>query len=166
MRSPIAIELPALGHWKPDRSRFHAIKLSTPGEPIDSCGSGHSRWTGLLLIPQGLAAAALMPIVGPLTDRFGGGRVVLVGVALLATDQGGVPAGDLGPFAGAAADAFGTTFCWAFWLTLAAILAAIVLARQERRAREAAHEVTRRQPARPPHSRLRIPWIPAGCREP
>jgi MFS family permease len=40
--------------------------------------------TGLLLIPQGLAAAALMPIVGPLTDRVGGGRVVLVGVALLA----------------------------------------------------------------------------------
>lgn len=40
--------------------------------------------TGLLLIPQGLASAAVMPLVGPLTDRFGGGRVVLVGVTLLA----------------------------------------------------------------------------------
>jgi EmrB/QacA subfamily drug resistance transporter len=197
--------------------------------------------TGLLLIPQGLAAAALMPIVGPLTDRFGGGRVVLAGVALLAlgtavltqvgadtpyplllaalavrgfglgasmipamaaayaamrpetvpratsglnvmqrvggsiggavlavilnaqlatalpglgaTDEGGVPAGGLGPFAGAAADAFGTTFWWALWLTLAAIPAAVVLARQERRARKAhsatADEVAARSTADP-----------------
>jgi EmrB/QacA subfamily drug resistance transporter len=41
--------------------------------------------TGLLLIPQGLASASMMPLVGPLTDRFGGGPVVLVGVMFLAT---------------------------------------------------------------------------------
>lgn len=180
--------------------------------------------TGLLLIPQGLASAALMPLVGPLTDRFGGGRVVLVGVALLALGtvvltrvgpetpypllltalavrgfglgaslmpamaaayaamrpetvpratsglnvmqrvggsigaavlavilnaqvaaaipgaeagaSGSLPSGGLGPFAGAVADAFGTTFWWAFWLTLVAVPAAFVLARQERHARE------------------------------
>ncbi len=178
--------------------------------------------TGLLLIPQGLAAAAVMPLVGPLTDRFGGGRVVLVGVGLLAlgtavltqvspdmpysvllgglavrglglgasmmpamaaayaamrpetvpratsglnvtqrvggsigaavlavilntqmaaalpgadTAAGAAPTGGLGPYTGAVAAAFGTTFWWAFWLTLAAIPAALVLARQERRAR-------------------------------
>jgi EmrB/QacA subfamily drug resistance transporter len=41
--------------------------------------------TGLLLIPQGLASAAMMPLIGPLTDRFGGGPVVLAGVTFLAT---------------------------------------------------------------------------------
>jgi hypothetical protein len=48
--------------------------------------------TGLLLIPQGLAAAALMPIVG---------QAALPGLGT--TDQGGVPAGGLGLLAGAAA---------------------------------------------------------------
>lgn len=195
--------------------------------------------TGLLLIPQGLASAAVMPLVGPLTDRFGGGRVVVVGVALLALGtavltqvgaatpypllltalavrglglgasmmpamaaafaamrpetvpratsglnvmqrvggsiggavlavilnsqiaaalsgsataaRGAVPAGDLGPLADAVAAAFGTTFWWAFWLTLAAIPAALVLARQERHARDReairrASEVATQQP--------------------
>ncbi len=180
--------------------------------------------TGLLLIPQGLAAAAAMPFVGSLTDRFGGGRVVLVGVTLLAAGTavltqvsaetpyplllaalavrglglgasmmpamaaayaamhpdnvpratsglnvmqrvggsiggavlavilnaqiaaalpgadtaagGAVPAGGLGPLADAVAGAFGTTFWWAFWLTLVAIPAALILSRQERRARD------------------------------
>jgi EmrB/QacA subfamily drug resistance transporter len=41
--------------------------------------------TGLLLIPQGVASAAMMPLIGPLTDRFGGGPVVLAGVTFLAT---------------------------------------------------------------------------------
>jgi EmrB/QacA subfamily drug resistance transporter len=41
--------------------------------------------TGLLLIPQGLASASMMPLIGPLTDRFGGGPVVLIGVTFLAT---------------------------------------------------------------------------------
>ncbi|MQA17118.1 MAG: DHA2 family efflux MFS transporter permease subunit [Pseudonocardiaceae bacterium] len=196
--------------------------------------------TGLLLIPQGLASAAVMPLVGPLTDRFGGGRVVLVGVMLLALGtavltqvgadtpyplllaalavrglglgasmmpamaaayaamrpetvpratsglnvmqrvggsigaavlavilnvqiaaalpgagtaaRGAVPAGDLGPLADAVAGAFGVTFWWAFWLTLAAIPAALVLARQERHARDReavqrAREVAAHQPA-------------------
>lgn len=163
--------------------------------------------TGLLLIPQGLASAAVMPLVGPLTDRFGGGRVVLIGVTLLAlgtavlTQVGAdtpyplllaalavrglglgasmMPAmaaayaamrpetvpratsglnvmqrvgGSIGaavlavilnaqiaaalPDPDAVAGAFGTTFWWAFWLTLVAIPAALVLARQERRARD------------------------------
>ncbi|MEA2384766.1 MAG: hypothetical protein QOH72_4737 [Solirubrobacteraceae bacterium] len=42
---------------------------------------------GLLLAPQGIAAALALPIAGRLTDRIGGGPVVLVGciVATLAT---------------------------------------------------------------------------------
>ncbi|HET6448348.1 MAG TPA: MDR family MFS transporter [Conexibacter sp.] len=39
--------------------------------------------TGLLLAPQGLGAAAVMPIAGRLTDRIGGGHVAAVGFSLL-----------------------------------------------------------------------------------
>jgi EmrB/QacA subfamily drug resistance transporter len=39
--------------------------------------------TGLLLAPQGLGAAAVMPIAGRLTDRLGGGHVATVGFTLL-----------------------------------------------------------------------------------
>ena len=39
--------------------------------------------TGLLLAPQGLGAAAVMPIAGRLTDKLGGGHVSAVGFALL-----------------------------------------------------------------------------------
>jgi EmrB/QacA subfamily drug resistance transporter len=38
---------------------------------------------GLLLAPQGLGAALTMPISGRLTDRIGGGRVVVGGLVLL-----------------------------------------------------------------------------------
>jgi EmrB/QacA subfamily drug resistance transporter len=38
---------------------------------------------GLLLAPQGLGAALIMPISGRLTDRIGGGRVALVGVCVM-----------------------------------------------------------------------------------
>ena len=38
---------------------------------------------GLLLVPQGLGAALGMNVGGRLTDRHGGGRVVLVGLSLL-----------------------------------------------------------------------------------
>jgi EmrB/QacA subfamily drug resistance transporter len=38
---------------------------------------------GLLLAPQGLGAALVMPISGRLTDRIGGGRVALFGIALM-----------------------------------------------------------------------------------
>jgi EmrB/QacA subfamily drug resistance transporter len=38
---------------------------------------------GLLLAPQGLGAALVMPISGRLTDRIGGGRVALFGAALM-----------------------------------------------------------------------------------
>src|SRR5205814_71524 len=37
---------------------------------------------GLLLAPQGLGAAVMMPVAGLLTDKLGAGRVVPVGVAL------------------------------------------------------------------------------------
>jgi EmrB/QacA subfamily drug resistance transporter len=37
---------------------------------------------GLLTAPQGLGAALTMPIAGALTDRIGGGRVAVVGIAL------------------------------------------------------------------------------------
>jgi predicted MFS family arabinose efflux permease len=39
---------------------------------------------GLLLAPQGLGAALMLPISGRLTDRLGGGRVVLAGSAVIA----------------------------------------------------------------------------------
>jgi EmrB/QacA subfamily drug resistance transporter len=38
--------------------------------------------TGLLLIPQGLGAAVAMPLAGRLSDRFGGGRLALAGLAV------------------------------------------------------------------------------------
>jgi EmrB/QacA subfamily drug resistance transporter len=53
--------------------------------------------TGLLMAPQGIGAAAVMPLAGRLTDRVGGGHVATVGFALLAL--GTVP------FAWAGADA-------------------------------------------------------------
>jgi EmrB/QacA subfamily drug resistance transporter len=39
--------------------------------------------TGLLLAPQGLGAALVMPISGRLTDRIGGGRVALFGLIVM-----------------------------------------------------------------------------------
>ena len=39
---------------------------------------------GLLLAPQGIGAALAMPISGRLTDRVGGGRVAVVGLAIVA----------------------------------------------------------------------------------
>jgi EmrB/QacA subfamily drug resistance transporter len=39
--------------------------------------------TGLLVGPQGLGMLVAMPVAGRLTDRFGGGRVALFGVAVL-----------------------------------------------------------------------------------
>jgi EmrB/QacA subfamily drug resistance transporter len=39
---------------------------------------------GLLMAPQGLGAAAVMPVAGALTDRIGGGRVALAGVLVMA----------------------------------------------------------------------------------
>jgi EmrB/QacA subfamily drug resistance transporter len=39
--------------------------------------------TGLLTGPQGLGMLLVMPLTGRLTERFGGGRVALVGVAVL-----------------------------------------------------------------------------------
>ena len=40
--------------------------------------------TGLLNGPQGIGALIMMPIAGRLTERYGGGRVAIVGVSLLA----------------------------------------------------------------------------------
>jgi EmrB/QacA subfamily drug resistance transporter len=39
--------------------------------------------TGLLVGPQGLGMLLVMPMVGRLTERFGGGRVAIVGVSIL-----------------------------------------------------------------------------------
>lgn len=39
--------------------------------------------TGLLNGPQGIGALVVMPIAGRLTERFGGGRIALIGVSLL-----------------------------------------------------------------------------------
>jgi EmrB/QacA subfamily drug resistance transporter len=38
---------------------------------------------GLLIAPQGIGAALVMPISGRLTDRIGGGRVALFGIAVM-----------------------------------------------------------------------------------
>jgi EmrB/QacA subfamily drug resistance transporter len=38
---------------------------------------------GLLMAPQGIGAALVMPISGRLTDRIGGGRVALFGIAVM-----------------------------------------------------------------------------------
>jgi len=40
--------------------------------------------TGLLLAPQGLGAMVMMPIAGILTDRIGPGKLVLVGIPVIA----------------------------------------------------------------------------------
>jgi EmrB/QacA subfamily drug resistance transporter len=40
--------------------------------------------TGLLNGPQGLGALITMPIAGRLTERYGGGRIAIIGVSLLA----------------------------------------------------------------------------------
>jgi EmrB/QacA subfamily drug resistance transporter len=50
--------------------------------------------TGLLLAPQGLGMALAMPFVGQLTDRVGGGPLVLIGVAV--TVIAGIPLGLIG----------------------------------------------------------------------
>jgi EmrB/QacA subfamily drug resistance transporter len=39
--------------------------------------------TGLLVGPQGLGMLLVMPVIGRLTERFGGGRMALVGVTIL-----------------------------------------------------------------------------------
>lgn len=44
--------------------------------------------SGLLLAPQGLGAIVTMPIAGRLTDSIGPGKIVLTGLALVATAMG------------------------------------------------------------------------------
>lgn len=44
--------------------------------------------SGLLLVPQGVGAMITMPIAGRLTDRIGAGRIVLVGLTLVAIAMG------------------------------------------------------------------------------
>ena len=51
--------------------------------------------TGLLLAPQGIGMAVVMPFVGRLTDRIGGGPLVIGGV--LTTMIAGIPLGLVGP---------------------------------------------------------------------
>ncbi|MEA2215763.1 MAG: hypothetical protein QOK19_1324 [Solirubrobacteraceae bacterium] len=43
--------------------------------------------TGLLTGPQGLGMLLVMPLAGRLSDRFGGGRIALAGVSLLAVSS-------------------------------------------------------------------------------
>jgi EmrB/QacA subfamily drug resistance transporter len=49
---------------------------------------------GLLMAPQGLGAAMVMPLAGRLADRFGGGAIALIGV--LITAVGTIPFGLIG----------------------------------------------------------------------
>jgi EmrB/QacA subfamily drug resistance transporter len=50
---------------------------------------------GLLMAPQGIGAALVMPISGRLTDRIGGGRVALFGIAAMTLAT--FPLVDVGP---------------------------------------------------------------------
>ncbi len=50
--------------------------------------------TGLLTGPQGLGMLLVMPLVGRLTDRYGGGRVAIVGVSVLSLST--IPLGFIG----------------------------------------------------------------------
>jgi EmrB/QacA subfamily drug resistance transporter len=50
--------------------------------------------TGLLVGPQGLGMLLVMPLMGRLTERFGGGRVALVGVTILSL--GTIPLASVG----------------------------------------------------------------------
>ena len=50
--------------------------------------------TGLLTAPQGLGMALVMPLVGKLTDRYGGGPLALFGV--LVTTVATIPFGQIG----------------------------------------------------------------------
>jgi EmrB/QacA subfamily drug resistance transporter len=58
--------------------------------------------TGLLMAPQGIGAACVMPISGRLTDRIGGGPVVLFGLIVMTL-------GSVGLTAWGAATSFATT---------------------------------------------------------
>jgi len=49
---------------------------------------------GLLMAPQGLGAALVMPLAGRLSDRFGGGPIALLGVTITAV--GTIPFGLIG----------------------------------------------------------------------
>jgi MFS family permease len=49
---------------------------------------------GLLMAPQGLGAALVMPLAGRLSDRFGGGPIALLGVTI--TTVGTIPFGLIG----------------------------------------------------------------------
>jgi EmrB/QacA subfamily drug resistance transporter len=49
---------------------------------------------GLLMAPQGLGAALVMPLAGRLADRFGGGPIALLGVGITAV--GTIPFGMIG----------------------------------------------------------------------
>jgi MFS family permease len=51
--------------------------------------------TGLLTGPQGLGMLLVMPLSGRLTQRFGGGKVAIVGVLILALST--IPLGFVGP---------------------------------------------------------------------
>jgi len=51
--------------------------------------------TGLLVGPQGLGMLFVMPLVGRLTERFGGGRVAIVGVSILSLAT--IPLAFVGP---------------------------------------------------------------------
>ena len=50
--------------------------------------------TGLLLAPQGVGMAMMMPLVGRMTDRFGGGPLTIIGVIVTALI--GIPFGLIG----------------------------------------------------------------------
>jgi MFS family permease len=103
---------------------------------------------GLLLAPQGLGAAAMLPVSGRLTDRVGGGPVAVAGCSLvvLATVplvfvSGHTSFGLLAPLSASErsqigeplAAAFGHTMVWSVGMSLLALLAAVSLLRAERR---------------------------------
>ena len=86
------------------RDRVLRRRLLFPRYFLQVRGESHAG-AGLLLAPQGIGAMLTMPIAGLLTDKIGPGKIVLVGIALIAVGHGDVHPGRRGHVVRAASSA-------------------------------------------------------------